>query len=66
MEVLSLLMFVWFLQFEQKSIRIVKTWKFLLKAIDDTDLVKKYLMENLIFCVVHCSPNHFFLSFLTC
>ena len=34
LEALSLLMYLWFLQFEQKSIRIVKTWKMLLQAID--------------------------------
>ena len=30
LEALLLLMYLWFLQFEQKPIRIVKTWKIVL------------------------------------
>ena len=37
LETLSLLMYLWFPQFEQKSTRIVKTWKTLLQAIDAAD-----------------------------
>ena len=52
LEALSLLMYLWFVQFEQKSIRIVKTWKILLQAIDAENitiatLTTKFLNENM-------------------
>ena len=52
LEALSLLMYLWFAQFEQKSIRIVKTWKILLQAIDAANitiatLTTKFLNENM-------------------
>ena len=37
LEALILLMYLWFFKFEQKSIRIVKTWTILLWAIDTAD-----------------------------
>ena len=37
LEALLLLIYLWFLLFEQKSIRILKTWKILLQAIDTAD-----------------------------
>ena len=52
LEALSLLMYLGFVQFEQKPIRIVKTWKILLQAIDAANittatLTTKFLNENM-------------------
>ena len=66
LEALSLLMYLWFVQFEQKSIRIVKTWKILLQAIDAANitiatLTTKFLNENM--CHFYNLQSSFFYNF---
>ena len=68
LEALSLLMYLWFLQFEEKSIRIVKTWKMLLQAIDAKILATfttKFLNENIChFVNLQCSFSYNFNSLM--
>ena len=66
LEALSLLMYLWFVQFEQKSIRIVKTWKILLQAIDAANitiatLTTKFLNENM--CHFYNLQSSFYCNF---